>query len=224
MYSERRMPSLAMVLHLALDVAPWGPDPALAALEGCLVAAGSRSVPWRVPDGDALEDDGDHFTVRGYTAWVEAVADALAPDLAAASAVRVLTDSTVGFHDWDHDTGAHTGWASRTLTHALGQRMGRPTSAVHVDAVNGSGFVARARHGEHFHARLAHALHADATSDATDAASGTDATGPPLVVFVGGWNDVREGPARAAATCRAAAACVALAQRGTRRARSAGPL
>ncbi len=92
----------------------------------------------------------------------------------------VLADSTVDFHNWTAD-GEWTGWATAELVEAFARRNVCAT----VDSVCGSGFVARAREGEHFYARLSQHLRNDGYR------------GP--VLLVGGWNDVRAGRSHDAA-------------------------
>ena len=131
-----------------------------------------------------LEEDGDHYTRDAH----ERFCAALAAELHSFQRPLIVADSTIDHHNWSYD-GEWTGWASATLREALGKR------AI-VDAVCGSGFVARATSNEHFYTRLSHHLRT-ANVDA--------------VVFVGGWNDVRAG--RTNDACASARACVALAQR-----------
>jgi hypothetical protein len=151
--------------HVVLDRPPWGPSASLADLDACLA---SVSTPLVLDVGAfELEADGDHYTRRGFVAFAEALARALAR--ARVARPLVVADSTVDHHNWAED-GAWTGWADNVLVRAV------PTA--HVDAVCGSGFVARACHQEHFHARVSRRLRV-ASHDA--------------VVLVGGWNDERTG-------------------------------
>jgi len=154
--------------HVRIDGPPWGPDPTLERLDRTL--AQLRSTPLDLPMATfPLEEDGDHFTRDGQRAFHEAFADAIARTVVTPQ-VLVLADSTVDFHNWTRD-GEWTGWATSMLQQTLGEYG---VTDARVDAVCGSGFVARARQGEHFHARLSHHLRGGYC-------------GP--VVFVGGWND-----------------------------------
>ena len=179
------MPPPRLVLHLPTDVAPWS-CAALSVVDGALCAAGSEAVPF--PSTWAafpLEDDGEHFTREGLRSFAGALADALAARRS--ERVHVVTDSTVGHHNYDAD-GAWTGWGDAAVVDALRARGVAAT----VDAVCGSGFVARAREGLHFRPR------------ARAAPAGAE------VLLVGGWNDVGHPAAR----LRAAVAGAVSAARG----------
>ena len=106
--------------------------------------------------------------------------------------VCVLSDSTIGYH------GA---WASEEVARRLREAG---AGEVRVDAVNGSGFVARAWSGEHFYPRV--------TAMARAVPRDADRTGT-AVVFVGGWNDAREAGSDEEVACACARRCVAAAAR-----------
>ena len=140
----------------------------LARLDAELEAAGSHPVD--LPwDCFELDTDGDHFTLAGGKAFAQALATRVP------RGALVVADSTV----------AHN--AIALVAKAVGA----------VDAVCGSGFVARAEYGEHFHARAAR-VRAD------------------NVVFVGGWNDVRQCHHDLPRVYAAARACVRRTARGSR--------
>lgn len=172
-------------MHLRTDVATWR-APALATLDDTLRRAGSQPIdlPW---DQFELEPDGDHFTERGAIAFADALAAHVAPLLPRRSHMHILSDSTIDYNDRDDD-GAWNGTATRRIVDAFAS-MG---VHVRVDAISGSGFVARAREGEHFRARVPRGQ------------SGH-------LLLVGGWNDVHA--ASLDRVCAAATACVNLAQR-----------
>lgn len=154
---------MCTVYHVPTNVRPWGPCPTLQAIDSTYLATGSK--PLALDAGAyALEADGDHYTVAAY----ERFARDLVALLPRRGRVLIMTDSTVDFHNWENDT--HTGWASEVLQ-AL-----RPDTVV--DSVCGSGFVARARVGEHFYARLRERWKQGEEYSA--------------VVFIGGWNDARD--------------------------------
>ena len=184
------------VAHLLVNVAPWGPDADLARLDECLKTSGSTGVrlPWETY---ALESDGDHFTRPAMEVFARDVSKAIHAE--SFKTIIVLSDSTVGFHDWDEE-GKRTDWASLLIASELRNRTDGARDVI-VDAVNGSGFVARARQGEHFRARLSKLLRTRTLH------------GPTLLLFMGGWNDAREGSQRTKIACRSAHACVALAHR-----------
>lgn len=177
------------VFHTCTNVPPWDGVDAHARLDAALHEAGSTPVrlPWT--DFETCED-GVHFTEAGYDAFCDALAVVLDKDVRA-PVVLVLADSTIDHNDRDDD-GTWHGRASARLRERV-----RPTRVV-VDAVCGSGFVARAREGEHFRARLARLLRGDPSL--RDAA----------LLLVGGWNDAGRPATR---VCAAASACVALATR-----------
>lgn len=180
------------VLHLRTDVGPWACAD-LARLDAALAAAGSTPVdlPW---ENFALEEDGEHFTDAGADAFARALADALAPACRGRT-VLVLADSTIDHNDRD-TTGAWHGGGTRRVIHACAAHGVRAT----VDALWGTGYVARAHASLHFRSRLAAYLRAH--RDRID-----------VLLLVGGWNDVHtHHPCER--VCAAAEACVALALRG----------
>lgn len=138
-----------------------------------------------------LEADGEHFTKDGQRAFHEAFSDALNRTIMD-TRVLILSDSTIDFHNFSND-GEWTGWASAALKQTLAEHG--IVDAV-IDAICGSGFVARAQHGEHFYARLSHHLR-------------NGYRGP--VVFVGGWNDVNTG--RIQETIEAMRKCTSIVER-----------
>lgn len=160
------------MLHVRIDSPPWGPDATLGYYDTVLTKNGST--PIALPfEKMALEADGDHFTRNSQAVFNTDFAASLR-NLTESSHILVLADSTIDFHNWSDDD-EWTGWASNALQHALQQQNFRH---IIIDAICGSGFVARASRGEHFHARLSHHLR-------------VGYRGP--VVFVGGWNDKNLG-------------------------------
>jgi hypothetical protein len=181
----------ARVMHLRTDVHVWRrPEwsPFQSALDAALWESGSRplDLPW---EEFRLQADGDHFTPAGLRAFAEAFARAVSP--LKGERVCVLSDSTIG----------EDAWASDAVARALRARGARD---VRVDAVNGSGFVARAWSGEHFYPRVRAMARAVAREEEEDG-SGT------AVVFVGGWNDARGGDVDADVARACARRCVAAA-------------
>ena len=169
------------VLHAVVNRAPWASS-ALARIDDALVDAGST--PLDVDVGAyGLEDDGEHYTRPEY---VRFCAD-LARELRRRGVARplVVADSTVDHHNYVEGV-EWTGWAGQELHAALGGV---------VDAVRGSGFVARAYCNEHAHARVSYHLRANADVDA--------------VVLLLGWNDAH----RARDAAHAARAVVGCASR-----------
>lgn len=154
-----------------IDSPPWGPDTHLATFDAVLRSLGSTQLNVTM-ENMPLEDDGDHFTRDGQRAFSSALARALRSRRS--KSILVMADSTVDFHDWS-DEHTRTGWASSLLATALG---GEERQRVVVDAISGSGFIARAHHGEHFHARLSRHLRGGFRGD---------------VLLIGGWNDARTG-------------------------------
>ena len=108
-----------------------------------------------------VEGDPDHFTWKGFDLFCGNLSSKLAPYAQKIGKLLVLTDSTVGYLG---DDGA------RHLATTL-RNVGIPSV---VDAVNGSGFVARSDEGLHFRQRLSHQF----TSNHFDS-----------VLLIGGWND-----------------------------------
>jgi hypothetical protein len=156
------------MLHVRIDSPPWGPDVTLNLYDRVLEGVGS--IPIVMPfETMALEADGDHFTRNGQAVFNKEFAASIR-NQTSSSEILVLADSTIDFHNWS-DEDVWTGWASNALHHALQQNDFRN---IIVDAICGSGFIARAYKGEHFYARLSHHLR-------------VGYKGP--VVFIGGWND-----------------------------------
>ena len=180
------------MLHLRVDVPPWTSERA-AGLDAALRAAGSVQLDLPLGDFERLDDDPEHYTERGAAQFAEALVRAATSARGGlggcdgVSRVLVLSDSTIAHNDAD-------GRATERLAALFAAR------GVHarVDAVGGTGFVACAREGRHFRARLAAALR-------------EGRVGPhDALLLAGGWNDVHSDPTR---ICAAASACVALAQR-----------
>lgn len=154
------------MFHVRIDSPPWGPDAGLASLDAALRTCGSTQL--NIPmQSLPLENDNDHFTRAGQRAFSTSVANALSRDV---SPLLIIADSTIDFHNWSD--GEWTGWATSQLVEAFHGRD------LVVDAVCGSGFIARSRHGEHFHARLSDHLRRGFRGS---------------VLFIGGWNDERTG-------------------------------
>ena len=105
------------------------------------------------------EADGVHITAGSFESFCDDVAGMLRPHH---GRWLVLTDSTVGWHDYG-DRGEWTGWASGCLEAKLGRGS-------IVDAINGSGFTTPFTH---FRGRLR--------------ARRTERY--DHVLFMGGWND-----------------------------------
>ena len=161
------------MFHVRIDSPPWGPNPDLASFDAALCSCGSKQLDISMLQFP-LENDNDHFTRDGQLAFSDSVANAFAKDFSQKnpdnSPLLVIADSTVDFHNWSD--GEWTGWASSQLVRAFGNRH------IVVDAVCGSGFIARARTGEHFHNRLS-----------THLRNGFRGS----VLLIGGWNDERTG-------------------------------
>ena len=161
-----------MLFHVRMDSVPWGPDPTLAKFDSVLQFAGSTilDLPFTRM---GLESDGVHFTLEGQDVFSTLFAKSLRKDAHNATDVLIISDSTIDFHNWSED-GEWLGKGTLSLKNAL--FANGFTNSI-IDAVCGSGFVARANFGEHFHARLSHHLR-------------KGYRGP--IVFVGGWNDVND--------------------------------
>lgn len=156
------------MFHVRINSPPWGPDAVLDLYDNHLMS--KNSVRIVLPfEKMALEEDGDHFTRSGQTVFNKEFAKSIR-NQTESSHILILADSTIDFHNWSN-THVWTGWASDTLYHAL---LDQNFQNITIDAICGSGFVARADKGEHFHARLSHRLR-------------FGHEGP--IVFVGGWND-----------------------------------
>ena len=149
--------------HALTNRPPWGPTNHLSCIDAALLTSGSHPLQDLDVGSFALEDDGDHYTKEEYRRFVaqlsHAVRDMPYP--------LIVSDSTIDWHNYAHDW-EWTGWASSLLRDALSGRCV-------VDAVCGSGFVARAAQNEHFYTRVSHHLR----------------TNPNIsdVVLIGGWND-----------------------------------
>ena len=126
--------------HLALNTPPWGPNPALARIEETLSLYGVESLPVAWDTYKYVDDV--HFTWDSHVLFCEWLAE----NLDAKGRWLVIADSTIGWYDSDASE-MFCGSGSALLQSLL------PRGSV-VDAVNGSGFVARAREGLHVRARL----------------------------------------------------------------------
>lgn len=179
-----------MLLHLQSNVDPWA-SPTLDALDHALTDAGSHpvSLPWAAFE---LAEDGSHFTERGAIAFSNALVANVAPLLPTENELCIVSDSTIDHNDRD-DNGFWHGRASRRIVRTFAQQGVR----ARVDAVGGSGFVARAREGDHFRARLSRWPRGEPCGDS--------------VLLVGGWNDDDGRPSHR--VCSAAVACANLVVR-----------
>lgn len=159
------------VAHVRCNVPPWE-HPTLERLDEALATAGSHPLHLEWHDLP-LQADGEHLTRDGVTRFAHRLGAAIeGAALGPLAHVHVVTDSTVGdLAPWAHER--------------VRRRLRRLARRVTIDAVNGSGFVARAAWGEHFAARRR-------------AAS--------LLLFVGGWNDA--GCADPEVVARAARGCL----------------
>ena len=194
--------------HLRVSVGPWQSDEARR-LDDALAAAGSTPIdlPW---DEMELCDDGLHFSTAGAARFAEALCHALRslPRGRLPQRLLLLSDSTIGHHDYD-EAGAWTGGASEALAEVLVAEV-PGLRGVRVDAVCGSGFVACAREGQHYRARLAERRRGLPERD-------------EACLLVGGWNDLTSPRHSCASVCAAAQACVALARSGRAPRRRAAP-
>lgn len=183
--------------HLRVSVGRWQSDDARR-LDQALLASGSHAIdlPW-----DALEicEDNLHFSTVGANAFARALCEAVAALWRQRRLPRrllVISDSTIGHHDYDDD-GVWTGGASEALAAMLVEEV-EGLDDVHVDAVCGSGFVACAREGHNYRARLARRKREASSAEAC--------------LFIGGWNDLADRHS-IVRTCAAAQAGVRLACR-----------
>ena len=192
--------TMTLTLHVATNVASWS-APTLQSLDATLQDAGSVALelPWH---SFGLEDDGEHFTEAGAMAFCAALVTHTLLAMREAKTDRrklvIVSDSTIDHNDRDDD-GTWHGRASRRLRDGFARHGVDAT----VDAVGGTGFLAGARDGQHFFARLARRVLRRSTVD--------DA----CVLLIGGWNDVRTGSAgECTRLCAAAQACVRRGLRG----------
>lgn len=183
---------MSLVVHVRSSAGRWR-SPRLDDLDATLRRCGSVELclPW---SRLAVASDGLHLTKAAQVKFEHHFSEGLRRLLrrrrfeARGKALTVLTDSTVGAHDFH--AGAWTGAASRRLARALTRALG--VASCRVDAVRGSGFVAHGEGNATFRRRLLLSGGAD------------------VVVLMGGWNDTEcaQGVLREAARgcARAAAA------------------
>ena len=169
--------------HALTNRPPWGPSDHLERIDAVLLESGSIPLPDLDVGAFALEEDGDHYTREEYTRF----AAQFAHSLRNMKYPLIVSDSTIDWHNHDSNWN-RTGWASDVLRRALSDRCV-------VDAVCGSGFVARAAQNEHFYTRVSH--HLRTNSDISD------------VVLLGGWNDA----SRTDEACHALSRLVSRVQR-----------
>ena len=174
-----------IVTHVFTDAGSWKGGDLLPAIDASLTAEGcvGLSLPWRRFE---LKDDKQHLTRRGVVSFARALALAVHSACEGAVRVHIVSDSTLG----DDPR------ALRIVKTAL--RRWRPCT-VTLDAVCGSGYVACADSGDHFHARTSRWLRSERKR--------RDSV---VLVLVGGWNDVLDARRRLApAAARACAAMLA---------------
>lgn len=116
------------------------------------------SLPWE--HFPLYVHDRDHFTWLGFTRFAVALARAVAA--LGVTTLRIYADSTIDFHNWSDGT-----WTGRA-NQLLRGRLAATGVEAYVDAVSGSGFVARESTREDFASRVE--------------------PGAP-VLLIGGWND-----------------------------------
>lgn len=169
-----------MMFHLKCNVDRWKSD-TMRTLDRLLTTQSSTemNLPWEILD---LLEDGEHFTPTAQLTFETEFSRELMRRLPSNErrnlSVLVVGDSTIGHHDWHRDVwhGAASRRLAETVRHTLQCRR------VEVDAVCGSGFIARSEYNEHFHARLAKWTRTG-RSDPWD-----------VIVLVGGWNDEGRDP------------------------------
>ena len=108
--------------------------------------------------------DGIHFTWEAQLLFNGWLVDQLRPF---PEPLIIITDSTVGHHDWKNGK-----WHGKASKHLLQMLLQIGKKKVTVDAICGSGYVARAEFGENFRPRIASKQAENAT-----------------MVVIGGWND-----------------------------------
>ena len=159
------------MFNLKCDVHIWKSDK-MRCVDEVMKDIGSTELvlPWK---SFKLLKDEQHFTLRSQIEFEKEFASKLSDQMKGKpSSILVLADSTVGYHDWDGDI--WHGRASKRLERELQNLDPSRKIVVHVDAVCGSGFVARSEFNEHFRARMSTKMRMVPWD---------------VVVFVGGWND-----------------------------------
>jgi hypothetical protein len=190
---------MALVLHTATNVGNWQ-NSDLAALDEAMVRNGSHAVNF---SWDCIEmDDPDHFTETGARDFADRLVSNVMPFLSRydRTTLHVLSDSTIDYNNWNYDTWVRHYRASTYISTRFREHGIHTT----VDAINGSGFVAQAHQGKHFHARLSNFL-----------CSHHPPPHKTAILFIGGWNDITSShPLQR--ILDAARECVSLAMRGIR--------
>ena len=105
------------VFHTATNVVPWSVRPAFRTIDAVLSHTGSlpTDVNW---DSYEYENDRIHFTKDSFEVFCEDLAEMLR---CYDGRWLVLTDSTVGWYDYDGG-GEWTGWASVVLASTISQK------------------------------------------------------------------------------------------------------
>ncbi|RPF81763.1 MAG: hypothetical protein CBC65_001870 [Rhodothermaceae bacterium TMED105] len=159
------------VFHIVTNAGEWQGSEILQLIDERLIEAGSNPI---FVDWDGIEmDDPDHFTNSGAVLFASRLVDKVAPCVKTET-LHVITDSTVDYNDWS-ENGVYTRESSKNIIDAFRKRGITAT----IDAISGSGFVARAVYNEHFRKRVVSHL-----------------TTTPLqttILLMGGWNDVTSG-------------------------------
>lgn len=126
---------------------------------------GKINLPW--DKFEYVEGDSDHFTWAGFLTFADEFVNSCKPFVKQGESIFVITDSTIDHNNWVD--GTMTTAASDHVAQLLRTRLN--LTQARVDAVSGSGFVARAHEGLHFRNRI------------------SSARGFDTIVVMGGWND-----------------------------------
>jgi hypothetical protein len=156
-----------VILNVSTNAGKWE-DESLRRIDAHFSSLGSTEIRL---NWDGIEmDDPDHFTDAGSDVFRKRLVKTVLPYVTTPT-LYILTDSTIDHNNYSDEGNCHNR-ASTQLT-TLFRSHGICAS---VDAIRGSGFVARAYANEHFRPRLIAHL-ANTPSSTT-------------VLFMGGWNDI----------------------------------
>ena len=159
-----------MILAAQTNVAPWKNETPLLAYIDALLQK-KRCTLFTLPWKKYTYVDGDHFTERSfYSEFVpdlaEELKDLIADEEELPDEILLISDSTI---DWFGKEG------KLAVEVEIAQKLGKKCM---VDAISGSGFCAMTEENSHFRGRLSTHLR--------------KATRVPLLVLIGGWNDVHD--------------------------------
>lgn len=154
-------------LHMKTNVHHWK-HPWLKQIDDVL-SKNSREIDIDWNSCELEKGDSDHFTENGSKTFCYLLIKELSK-YSDVKKLHIISDSTIAHNDYD-------GRVASTRLETELQKIGIDAS---VDAISGSGFVARAWADEHYRARVTRHLKSHKGEN-------------HAILFIGGWNDIHSG-------------------------------